>query len=163
MFPLLILQDQDCFAGEAGAEELLSLLPGGAQVDPLRKKWKADPDRSSEEKWDDLRNQVKIHGKKTASGVSFPLDAKRSNGDPIGFCRGPSWPRWKTSSSNTRGPESMRKSRSIETTCSKLPFASTQRQGGCVYPWIQRESRNSIRLACQSIQRCNAAEIACAV
>lgn len=70
VFPPLILQDQDCFAGEAGAEELLALLPASAQVEPLRKKWTTDPDRSSEEKWDDIRNQVKIHGKKSAPGVS---------------------------------------------------------------------------------------------
>ena len=75
IFPPLILQDQDCFAGEAGAEELLALLPANAQIEPLRKKWTANPDRSSEDKWDDIRNQVKIHGKKTAPGVSFLLDA----------------------------------------------------------------------------------------
>ena len=85
MFPLLILQDQDCFAGEAGAEDLLALLPGGAQIDSLRRKWTADPNRSSEDKWDDIRNQVKIHGKKSAPGVSLPLDAKRFGDDLIWF------------------------------------------------------------------------------
>ena len=74
IFPPLILQDQDCFAGEAGAEDLLALLPGRAQIEPLRKQWTADPDRSSEDKWDDIKNQVKIHGKDSASGVSFPLE-----------------------------------------------------------------------------------------
>ena len=72
IFPPLILQDQDCFAGEAGAEELLALLPASAQIEPLRKKWSANPDKTSEEKWDDIRNQVKILGKTTAPGVSPP-------------------------------------------------------------------------------------------
>ena len=71
IFPPLILQDQDCFAGEAGAEELLALLPAGGQLEPLRKKWKADPNRSSEEKWDDIKNQVKIN-KAEPFGVSHP-------------------------------------------------------------------------------------------
>lgn len=70
VFPSLILQDQDCFAGEAGAEELLALLPTSAH-EPLRKKWSTNPDKTSEEKWDDIRNQVKIHGKTTTPGVSF--------------------------------------------------------------------------------------------
>ena len=77
IFPPLILQDQDCFAGEAGAEELLALLPASAQIETLRKKWASDPDRSSEEKWDDVRNQVKVLGKTTPSGVSPPFDDKR--------------------------------------------------------------------------------------
>ena len=154
MFPLLILQDQDCFAGETGAEELLALLPGGTQAEPLRKKWTADPDRSSEEKWDDLRNQVKILGKKTAPGVSSPFDGMRPNGDPVRFRRGSSWPRWKTSSSNTHGLESMRKSRSIETICSRLPSVFTRRRGECVYPWIRRGLRNSTQLECQQLDNC---------
>lgn len=77
IFPPLILQDQDCFAGEAGAEELLSLLPANAQIEPLRKKWTSHPDRSSEEKWDDIKNQVKVLGKGTPSGVSLSFDNKR--------------------------------------------------------------------------------------
>jgi hypothetical protein len=74
IFPPLILQDQDCFAGEAGAEELLALLPANARIEPLRKKWTSDPHRSSEEKWDDIRNQVKVLGKETPPGVSPPFD-----------------------------------------------------------------------------------------
>lgn len=95
IFPALILQDQDCFSGEAGSEELLALLPASPQVESLRNKWKADPDRSSEQKWDDIKNQVKIHGKTSASGVSPPFDAKRANGDSTRSYRDPSGPRWK--------------------------------------------------------------------
>jgi DNA primase small subunit len=81
VFPPLILQDQDSFAGEAGAEELLALLPANAQTEPLRKKWTANPDKSSEEKWDDIRNQVKILGKTTASGVSPLVEANEPDND----------------------------------------------------------------------------------
>lgn len=83
VFPPLILQDQDCFAGDAGAEELLALLPGGAQTEPLRKKWSANPHKTSEEKWDDIRNQVKVHGKTTTPGVSSLIGARGNDGDPI--------------------------------------------------------------------------------
>ena len=73
IFPPLILQDQDCFAGEPGAEELLALLPPTVKIEPLRKKWSANPDKSSEEKWDDLRNHVKVLGKTTPPAVRVLL------------------------------------------------------------------------------------------
>lgn len=130
IFPPLILQDQDCFAGEAGAEELLALLPADARVESLREKWLASPDKSSEEKWDEVRNLVKRHGKATTPGVSSPTDTKEYDSDPIYFHRNFSWPRWKISSSNTLGPESMQKSRSIEITYSRLRSVSTRRLGG---------------------------------
>jgi len=151
MFPPLILQDQDCFAGEAGAEELLALLPAN---EPLRNKWAANPDRSSEQKWDDIRNQVKIHGKTSPPGVSPPFDAETADGDLLRSRRNSSGSRWKISSSNTLGLESTPRSRNIETTCSRLPFASTQRRAGSVSPWIQRGSRNSIRPKCQLSVSC---------
>lgn len=154
IFPPLILQDQDCFAGEAGAEELLALLPASAQIESLRKKWTADPDRSSEEKWDDIRNQVKIHGKKTPSGVSSPFDAQRADVNLIRFHRDSSWPQWRTSSSNTPGLESTRRSRSTEITYSRHPFAYTQRRVGSVCPWIRQGLRNSIRLEYQQLDSC---------
>lgn len=154
IFPPLILQDQDSFAGEAGAEELLSLLPANAQIEPLRKKWTADPDRSSEQKWDDIRNQVKIHGKTSVPGVSPLFDAKRAGGDYLRSRRDSSWLRWKISSSNIPGLESTQRSRNIETTCSRLHFVSTQRRAGFVCPWIQRGLRSSIQLKCQLSVSC---------
>ena len=78
IFPLLILQDQDCFAGEAGTEELIALLPTNVKIEALRKKWTSNPDRSSEGKWDDIKNHVKVLGKETSSGVSLPFNNKRN-------------------------------------------------------------------------------------
>jgi hypothetical protein len=153
IFPPLILQDQDCFAGEAGAEELLALLPS-AQIEPLRTKWTANPNKSSEKKWDEIRNQVKIHGKTSPDGVSPPFDTSKAGGDFVHSRRNSSWLRWKISSSNTPGLESTQRSRNIETTCSRLPFASTQRRAGSVCPWIQRGLKNSIRLKCQLSASC---------
>lgn len=95
IFPPLILQDQDSFAGEAGAEELLALLPA-AQTEPLRKKWTANPDKSSEEKWDDIKNQVKVLGKTAPAAVSSLVDTDDSDGDFVPLRRNFfSWLRWK--------------------------------------------------------------------
>lgn len=67
-FQGLVLQNQDCFAGEEQTNALLELL-GDADVSArLRRKW-SDADKSSEEKWDDVLRE------RTPNSVSivFPL------------------------------------------------------------------------------------------
>ncbi|CAL1699090.1 unnamed protein product [Somion occarium] len=60
-FTELILEDQDCFASKEGWETLLRLIPDKCEsvTASLRRTWGKDPDRSSLEKWDDLKREVK--------------------------------------------------------------------------------------------------------
>ncbi|TFK25537.1 DNA primase catalytic subunit [Coprinopsis marcescibilis] len=58
-FTDLILEDQDCFASESGYETLLEFIPNATVVSNLRNAWEKDPERSSEDKWEDLKQQVK--------------------------------------------------------------------------------------------------------
>lgn len=58
-FSDLILADQDCFRSDDGWEELLKLIPDVAIASNLRKKWFSDKDRSSEDKWKDLKTAVR--------------------------------------------------------------------------------------------------------
>jgi DNA primase small subunit len=59
LFSSLILMDQNCFSSEEGYEALLQLVPDRGVADNLRKKWEADPDRHSADKWGDLKSEVK--------------------------------------------------------------------------------------------------------
>jgi len=59
LFGDLILQDQDCFRGEAGWKELLQLIPDPKIVEKLEQKWARSEGRSSEDKWDDLKAEIK--------------------------------------------------------------------------------------------------------
>ncbi|KAL4244430.1 DNA primase small subunit [Abortiporus biennis] len=62
-FSELILADQNCFESEEGWKSLLHLVPDQKIVAELTKQWERDPDRSSEDKWDDLKAQVKTLSK----------------------------------------------------------------------------------------------------
>lgn len=64
-----VLQIQDPFRSDSGAERLLSLLPDKILIDCLRKKWHADPGRSSSLKWADINTLAE-------SGISKNLDQK---------------------------------------------------------------------------------------
>ena len=50
-----ILRDQDPWATPQGAETLLSLLPNKTLVDSLRTEWASSPERSSAQRWSDIR------------------------------------------------------------------------------------------------------------
>lgn len=67
-FKGLVLQNQDCFAGEEQTNVLLELLGDADMSARLRRKW-SDADKSSEEKWDDVLRE------RTPNSVSivFPL------------------------------------------------------------------------------------------
>jgi len=65
LFTDLILTDQDCFAVEEQWKTLLELIPDKGVVETLRSKWEKDSARSSSEKWDDLRYEIR---KKTQNG-----------------------------------------------------------------------------------------------
>lgn len=69
LFSSLILTDQNCFGSEEGYESLLQLIPDGGVVDKLRKKWEADPDRHSADKWGDLKSEVKKFDKGSSTRV----------------------------------------------------------------------------------------------
>ena len=69
-FQSVILEDQNPFQSERGAERLLSLLPDAALVGALRKKWDAAPNRPSTRKWADIDALA-------ATGVSKTLDTKK--------------------------------------------------------------------------------------
>lgn len=68
-FATSILEVQDPFASDEGAERLLALLPDKSLNDALRKKWSTVPGRSSVSKWADIDSLAK-------SGSSKTLDAK---------------------------------------------------------------------------------------
>ena len=54
----LILVDQDCFKKEDKWRELLQLIPDSKIVRNLEKKWARSEDRSSDDKWSDLKAEV---------------------------------------------------------------------------------------------------------
>ncbi|KAF8492514.1 prim-pol domain-containing protein [Gautieria morchelliformis] len=58
-FGELILSDQDCFASEEGWKSLLELIPDKSITSSLREEWATDPDRSSVDKWNDLKREIK--------------------------------------------------------------------------------------------------------
>lgn len=78
IFSSLILTDQNCFGSEEGYETLLKLIPDRGVVDNLRKKWEADPDKDSADKWEDLKLEVKRFEKGSSTRVSI-LSAIRLN------------------------------------------------------------------------------------
>ena len=59
IFSELILVDQDCFASEAGTQDLLELIPDTGLVKDLSEAWSEDPSRPSEDKWMDLKSRIK--------------------------------------------------------------------------------------------------------
>jgi len=65
IFGDLILADQDCFVSQEGWESLLHLIPDKAMVETLRKKWTIDTERSSEDKWGDIKKEVKKYEKQS--------------------------------------------------------------------------------------------------
>lgn len=50
-----ILRDQDPWATPEGAETLLHLLPNRTLVDSLKSEWASSPERSSAQRWSDIR------------------------------------------------------------------------------------------------------------
>lgn len=54
----LILEDQNCFESKEGWQELLHLIPDKAIANELRESW-SDSEKSSSEKWSELRSLVK--------------------------------------------------------------------------------------------------------
>ncbi|KAF9268808.1 prim-pol domain-containing protein [Marasmius fiardii PR-910] len=66
LFSELILNDQDCFGSEEGYEALLNSIPDSKVAESLREQWSADPTRNSEDKWSDLKNQIKKYPKGTS-------------------------------------------------------------------------------------------------
>ncbi|THH21135.1 hypothetical protein EW146_g368 [Bondarzewia mesenterica] len=73
IFPDLILIDQDCFQKDEAWEELLQLIPDKSIVKELRQKWNKDEDRSSEDKWVDLKNEVKKYDKKSRERATMKI------------------------------------------------------------------------------------------
>lgn len=69
VFSELILSDQNCFASEDGSEALLQLIPDTRVVECLRSSWSGDPFRSSGDKWNDLKSQIKKYEKGTSQRV----------------------------------------------------------------------------------------------
>ncbi|CDO71109.1 hypothetical protein BN946_scf184844.g113 [Trametes cinnabarina] len=58
VFHDLILADQNCFASEEGWDALLHLIPDKDIVQNLREQWAESPGRSSEDKWQDLEDEI---------------------------------------------------------------------------------------------------------
>jgi DNA primase small subunit len=67
-FEDLILLDQDCFRREEGWKELLQLIPDSKIVEKLERKW--TDDRSSDDKWADLKDEIKASYPSKATRVS---------------------------------------------------------------------------------------------
>lgn len=72
VFGDLILDDQDCFASEDGWRALLHLITEKTTAERLEKKWTAESMRSSDERWQDLKKEVKSWGKDSPQRVSIP-------------------------------------------------------------------------------------------
>ena len=75
-FSHTILEIQDPFSTDAGANRLLSLLPDNALNEALRKKWAADPGRASASKWADIDALAKSGASKSLEGKVL-LEAKQ--------------------------------------------------------------------------------------
>ena len=75
-FSHTILEIQNPFSNDAGADRLLSLLPDKSLNEALRKKWSADPARSSVLKWADIDALAKSGASKTLEGKAL-LEAKQ--------------------------------------------------------------------------------------
>lgn len=69
IFGDLILTDQDCFKKDEAWEELLELIPDKTVVAELRRKWNRDENRSSEDKWADLKAKVSGYDRKSPERV----------------------------------------------------------------------------------------------
>jgi DNA primase small subunit len=65
-FQDLVLLDQNCFKREQGWKELLQLIPDSKIVEKLERKW--TDDRSSDDKWTDLLDEIRS---------SYPLKGPR--------------------------------------------------------------------------------------
>jgi DNA primase small subunit len=70
LFGDLILLDQDCFKREEGWRELLELIPDSKIAETLEKSWRQSEDRSSDDKWSDLKDQIKAVYKTAQARVS---------------------------------------------------------------------------------------------
>jgi DNA primase small subunit len=66
----LILLDQDCFKKEEGWRELLQLVPDSKIAESLEKSWRQSEDLSSDNKWSDLKDQIKVFYKTSHARVS---------------------------------------------------------------------------------------------
>lgn len=71
-----ILENQDPWAESDKAERLLELLPDKGLNDALRKKWDADPGRSSSRKWADIDSLAKMGASKNLDTTAL-RDAKQ--------------------------------------------------------------------------------------
>ena len=69
IFAELILEDQDCFASDEGYETLLKLIPDGSIVATLAERWQDDPQRSSVDKWEDIRKEMKKYERNSRERV----------------------------------------------------------------------------------------------
>ncbi|KAI0266461.1 prim-pol domain-containing protein [Gloeopeniophorella convolvens] len=65
----LILLDQDCFKNEDGWEHLIQLIPDTEIAGNLTKRWRKEENRSSDDKWSDLKEEVKRHYKAPSERV----------------------------------------------------------------------------------------------
>ncbi|KAI0754234.1 prim-pol domain-containing protein [Daedaleopsis nitida] len=76
VFHDLILVKQNCFASEEGWQALLHLIPDKDIVANLREKWESEPDRSSEDKWQDLEDEI---GEKRGKSRNPGLNAAKED------------------------------------------------------------------------------------
>ncbi|KAI0941984.1 hypothetical protein AcW1_009677 [Taiwanofungus camphoratus] len=71
VFGELVLGDQDCFVSNEGWEALLHLIPDNSIVKKLRDEWTDSPERSSDDKWNDLKKEIKKFAKGTPQRISL--------------------------------------------------------------------------------------------
>ncbi|KDQ50344.1 hypothetical protein JAAARDRAFT_200027 [Jaapia argillacea MUCL 33604] len=67
----LILGDQDSFKSDDGWEALLHLIPDKSIAEILQRKWSKDDNRSSEDKWNDLKSEIKRTEKGSTARASL--------------------------------------------------------------------------------------------
>ena len=83
VFHDLILEDQDCFASEEGWQALLHLIPDKDVVKNLQEMWEDDPDRSSEDKWQDLEDEIGGKRGKNTRNTSVSLSSSSHGCRPV--------------------------------------------------------------------------------
>ncbi|KAL1716874.1 hypothetical protein EV715DRAFT_204275 [Schizophyllum commune] len=83
IFAELILEDQDCFASEEGYETLLKLIPDGSIVATLTERWQDDPHRSSVDKWEDIRKEMKKYERNSRERVRISSSQPLPHHQPL--------------------------------------------------------------------------------
>lgn len=71
LFVQTVLEDQDCFASEAGYRTLLELIPDYKVVEALKKIWSPTDGKSSSQRWKEMKVEITKYDKATINRVNL--------------------------------------------------------------------------------------------